>query len=84
MTKQEITITLPTELIEKIQKLVGVFETTQSENIEHLLMAGLKEVGENKAFVWLLNHNKETHKKYMKEVKRNFKLEQLLKITNNE
>ena len=79
MPKQEITITLPAELIESVKELAAASGITESEHIEYLLTVNLKKLQENKAFTWLLKHHTETQEKYMKEVKRNFKLEQLLK-----
>ena len=79
MPKQEITITLPAELIESVKELAAASGITESEYMEYLLTVNLKKLHENKALSWLFKHHAETQEKYMKEVKRNFKLEQLLK-----
>ena len=79
--KQEITITLPTKLIESVKELAAASGITESEYTEYLLTVNLKKLQENKAFTWLLKHHTETQEKYMKEVNRNFKSEQFLKDT---
>jgi hypothetical protein len=81
MPKQEITITLPTELIESVKELAAASGITESEYTEHLLTVNLKKLHENKAFTWLLKLHTETQEKYMKEGKRNFISEHFLKDT---